>query len=566
MSITSLRDLFPFFSSEQNQSLIYFDSAATSLKLDSVIQAQNQYYQFNTANVHRSSYKAATQVTAQFEQTRCDVQTFIKANSPAEIIWTKGATDSLNLIANCLTRSDLLDNKGSEILIAASEHHSNIVPWQALCNTLGFQIKVMPVDKNGVLKLEESLQLISENTAVICIAQVSNALGNINPIKPLIERAKANKALTVIDGTQAVAHMPINVAELDCDFYVFSGHKMYGPTGIGVLYAKLGILEQLPPYQLGGEMVKTVSFSQGTSFQPSPLKFEAGTPNIGGVLGLAEAVKFIQNDINQIETVEEQLYKRLIQILTGIPQVKLWGDTDNTICLQSFTLEGVNVYDLAVMLDEHNIAVRVGHHCAMPLINALGIEGVLRVSLSCYNTVQELDFFEKALKQSISILLDPGLDSDSSPTPEVLIESEQTTSVNNNLTLGLIAKSLKAAKGWDNTYRQLMLAGKGLQRLADLDKTPDTEVFGCESQVWVKCELSDNKVLLVGDSPSKIVRGLLAVIFEVLNHQQSCVILSFDLTEYLASLGLSRHLSESRGNGLAAVFDKIRKFCLVNGS
>ncbi|MGJ8680830.1 aminotransferase class V-fold PLP-dependent enzyme [Paraglaciecola sp.] len=552
MSAVNIRNLFPYFANQQNGKALYFDSAATSLKLASVIQASNSYYQVNTANVHRSSYKRAQQVTEQFENVRREVQGFIGASNPSEIVWTKGATDSLNLVADCLTRSNIL--QGKEVLIAASEHHSNIVPWQQLANTLGFKIKVMPVDKKGVLNLEQALQLVSKDTAIMCIAHVSNALGNINPINALIEKAKENQALTVIDGTQAVAHMPIDVVQLDCDFYVFSGHKMYGPTGIGVLYGKLNLLEQLPPYQLGGEMVKTVSFDQATRFQPSPLKFEAGTPNICGVLGLVEAVKFIKTDITQIQSVENKLYSTLMRTLGDIPQVILWGDTENSICLQSFTVKGVNVFDLAVMLDEHNIAVRVGHHCAMPLIQELGVDGVLRVSLSCYNTLQELASFETALTTSIAILMNP----------ESGGKQQQTNESQQELVLGNIANQIVSAKGWDNTYRQLMLAGKDLQRLTDSSKTQDTEVYGCEAQVWIKCELTNQIVTLMGDSPSKIVRGLLAVIFEVLNNQSPQTILSFDLTKYLADLGLSRHLSESRGNGLKAVLEKIKTFCEIN--
>ncbi|WP_158969260.1 aminotransferase class V-fold PLP-dependent enzyme [Paraglaciecola sp. L3A3] len=552
MSGSTIRNLFANFTHQQANDLIYFDSAATSLKLISVISATEKYYQVNTTNVHRSSYKVAEQVTQQFEQSRRDVQQFINAKSEQEIIWTKGATDSLNLLATCLGKINFFDPCRNEIIIAASEHHSNIVPWQELAQRLGLIIKVMPVNSKGVLDLAQSLPLITNKTALVAVAHVSNALGNINPIQDLIQQAKLFGALTVIDGTQAVAHMPIDVQKLDCDFYIFSGHKMFGPTGIGILYGKLDLLNKLPPYQYGGEMVKTVSFNQGATYQASPLKFEAGTPNIAGVLGLSEAIKFIQTNSHLITSIEADLYQELLRILTDIPEVILWGDTSNSISLQAFTVKGLNPYDLAVLLDQHNIALRVGHHCAMPLFEALAIDGVLRVSLACYNTQYELQLFAIALKNSIASLLNHDQE-----TLTVESAEQQTDKVH----LGSIAQKVMIAKGWDNTYRQLMLAGKNLNRLNEQDKTSDTQVFGCESQVWIKCELVNGQLVLQGDSASKIVRGLLAVIFEALDNRDISQIIGFDLQEYLSHLGLSRHLSESRGNGLAAVFKKIVAFC-----
>ncbi|MDU0355247.1 aminotransferase class V-fold PLP-dependent enzyme [Paraglaciecola aquimarina] len=556
MSATTFRHLFPILVDRQPEQYIYFDSAATSLKLASVIHTTQDYYQSNTSNVHRSSHKVAQHVTEQFEQARRVVQQFINAKNQREVIWTQGATDSLNLLAQCLGRSSLLDARGTEILIAATEHHSNIVPWQELARQYNLVIKVMPVDANGVLKLHDALQLISKHTAIVAIGHVSNALGNINPVQAIIQRAKAHGAISVIDGTQAVAHMPVDVVALDCDFYVFSGHKIYGPTGIGVLYGKLPLLEALPPYRLGGEMVKTVSFKQAATFQPSPLKFEAGTPNIAGVLGLAEAIKFIESNMHEIMALEQTLYLQLLQLLENIPEVTLWGDKANSISLQSFTVKGVNVYDLALLLDSHNIALRVGHHCAMPLFNELAIDGVLRVSLSCYNNEQELALFDIALRDSIATLSQQVVEPDVRHKP-----SHLHNVVNEDGPLGAIALSIKSAKGWDNSFRQLMLAGKGLARLTEADKLPSTEVLGCESQVWIKCEWHNQQLNVSGDSPSKIVRGLLAVIFEVLNGQNREFVLAFDISKYLATLGLARHLSESRGNGLTAVVEKIMLFC-----
>ncbi|WP_293749227.1 SufS family cysteine desulfurase [uncultured Paraglaciecola sp.] len=548
-----LRQYFPFFASPNTRTSVYLDSAATSQKLQSVIDVTQQYYQERTANVHRSSHQLAASVTEQFEQSRTTIQHFIGANSHKEIVWTKGATESINLVASGLAKSHF--KSGDSILISALEHHSNIVPWQQIAETHELLLKVMPVDAAGVLKLEESLALIDSTTALVAVGHVSNALGNINPILEIINKAKKVRALTLIDGTQAVSHLAVNVQQLDCDFYVFSGHKMFGPTGIGVLYGKYALLEQLPPYQLGGEMIEKVSFA-GTTFQPPPLKFEAGTPNIAGVLGIAVAAEFIQQNRTAMFEHEHDLYQQLLGTLSAIPQVKLWGDRVNSICVQSFTVQGVSHYDLAVLLDKHNIAVRVGHHCAMPLMHALGIDGTIRVSLAVYNNHSDIETFAAALIECISLLTEPATEVEVNPN---LYLDEQTISAP-------LALSIKQAKSWDQTYRQLMLAGKGLDRLQDQFKTDNSAVHGCESQVWIRCLIQDNKLMIAGDSASKIVRGLLAVIFEALSGKTPDQVLTFNLADYLDTLHLGKHLSQSRGNGLSAVVDKIFEFCRLHSS
>jgi cysteine desulfurase/selenocysteine lyase len=325
---------------------------------------------------------------------------------------------------------------------------------------------------------------------------------------------------------------------------------MFGPTGIGVLYGKYALLEQLPPYQLGGEMIEKVSFEQ-TTFQPPPLKFEAGTPNIAGVLGIAVAGEFIQHNRMAILEQEQNLYQQLVTTLTAIPQVKLWGDKVKSICVQSFTVQGVNQYDLAVLLDKRNIAVRVGHHCAMPLMNELGIDGTIRVSLAAYNNSAEIETFGAALIECISLLDD---------VVNQLVPNE-TTFEPKQSNLAPIAESIKQAKTWDQTYRQIMLAGKGLVRLQAQYKTDNTAVHGCESQVWIRCHTNNNGLVIEGDSPSKIVRGLLAVIFEALSGKTAKQVLAFNLTAYLETLDLGKHLSQSRGNGLSAVVNKITEYC-----
>jgi cysteine desulfurase/selenocysteine lyase len=560
MSSNSLRQHFPFFSNAHSHSWVYLDSAATSQKLQSVLDITQQYYQERSVNVHRSSHQLAASVTEQFEQSRKSIQHFIGAKSAREIVWTKGATESINLVASGLAKSHF--KPGDSILVSALEHHANIVPWQQITQALNLKLEVMPVDTHGVLKLEESLQLITSNTALVTLGHVSNALGNINPIEVIIAKAKEVGALTLIDGTQAVSHLAVNVQQLHCDFYVFSGHKMFGPTGIGVLYGKYDLLEQLPPYQLGGEMIEKVSFTH-TTFQPPPLKFEAGTPNIAGVLGIGMASEFIQRHRTALLELEHNLYQQLLDTLSAIPQVRLWGDNVNSICVQSFTVQGVSHYDLAVLLDKRNIAVRVGHHCAMPLMDALGLDGTIRVSLAAYNNSADINALGTALIECISLLTEP--------VTEMVNQVNQGASFDSfgsldsfdheKSILKPIAESIKQAKTWDQTYRQLMLAGKFLVRLQDPYKTELTVVNGCESQVWIRCFLDEGKVVLEGDSPSKIVRGLLAVVFEALSGKTANQVLVFNLAEYLKNLHLGKHLSQSRGNGLSAVVDKIIEYC-----
>jgi cysteine desulfurase/selenocysteine lyase len=553
MPSNTLRQHFPFFSSPNSLSSVYLDSAATSQKLQSVIDITQQYYQERAVNVHRSSHQLAASVTEQFELSRKVIQQFIGARSHQEIVWTKGATESINLVASGLAKSHF--KAGDSIVVSALEHHANIVPWQQIAQEFNLRLKVMPVDSHGVLKLDESLQLIDASTALVAVGHVSNALGNINPIEAIINKAKEVGALTLIDGTQAVSHLAVNVQHLDCDFYVFSGHKMFGPTGIGVLYGKYALLEQLPPYQFGGEMIEKVSFEH-TTFQPPPLKFEAGTPNIAGVLGIAVAGEFIQENRTAMFEHEHDLFQQLLGTLSAIPQVTLWGDKVNSICVQSLTVPSVSHYDLAVLLDKRHIAVRVGHHCAMPLMNALGIDGTIRVSLAAYNNLADIETFGAALMECINVLTEPATHVVVNAS---LITHEQTLSAP-------IAQAIKQARSWDQTYRQLMLAGKGLNRLQDEFKTENTAVFGCESQVWIRCFTENSKLVIEGDSPSKIVRGLLAVIFEALSDKTCNQVLTFNLADYLATLHLGKHLSQSRGNGLSAVVDKVMAYCKLQAS
>jgi cysteine desulfurase/selenocysteine lyase len=542
-SQSSLRDAFPFFHSTD---CVYLDSAATSQKPLSVIQIVDAFWRHQNANVHRASYPLANQATHAYEQARKTVQQFIGASRTEEIIFTKGATESINMVAYGLAQSCL--QAEDEILVSVLEHHANLVPWQQAAIKTCASLKVIPTDAKGVLDLEQGLNMINPSTKVLALSHVSNALGNINPIIKLITKAKSFNALVLIDGAQAAAHLPINVQQLDCDFYVFSGHKVYAPTGIGVLYGRYVQLEQLPVWQTGGEMVERVSF-QHSDFLPPPLKFEAGTPNTSGAMGLKAAIEFVTQHQQSIHEQESNLYHYLITQLQTIEGVTLWGDIENSISTQSFTVNHINSADIGTLLAEQQIAVRCGHHCAMPLMQHLNIEGTVRVSLACYNTRQDIDALIAGLKSALVSL--------SSQSSEY--QPDKLTDTETDYPLG---HKVQHASGWQNKYREIMLAGKHLNLLPESQRNQAQAVAGCESQVWLQCQQNNDRLIIQAYSNSKIVRGLLSLVLEALAPLSIKAILDFDLHRYLQQLGLAHHLSESRGNGLNHIMYKIKNLAL----
>ncbi|MCV2885208.1 SufS family cysteine desulfurase [Aestuariibacter sp. AA17] len=551
--MNTLRQHFPIFQhmdeNVHGYQWVYLDSSATTQKPQNVIQAVNQFYLSGNANVHRASHDVARKSTEAYEQARKRVAAFLRASSHEEIVWTKGATEGMNLIASSIT-SDML-NGGKRILISATEHHANIVPWQRLAERFGMSIDVIPVDEKGVWKLNDGLSLLGENTAIVALGHVSNALGNINPISPFIDKAKEVGALTIIDGCQAVAHFPVDVTALDCDFYLFSGHKVFAPMGVGVLYGKADVLNALQPYQVGGEMILDVEYTH-SSYRDAPYKFETGTPNVPAILGLAEAIQFVQTHFDEIQRVESELYEYLLESISAIKGLELWGDNTRSVGVVSFTSSTINNQDLGILLNEQNIALRVGHHCAMPLMKTLGISGTLRISLSCYNTKDDIDRVIAAISRALSHENDTmtmSVESGSS------ISTESETTDTSSFPL---AKKVSTASSWDEKYRQIMLAGKQLERLGEDEKSSDNEVHGCESRVWVEVH-TDPVVVIKADSASKIIRGLLAVLLEPLQHQPKSMVMQFNPQDYLSSLGLEKHISESRGNGLKLVISAIKE-------
>lgn len=398
---TAIKSDFPVF--QTNPDLVYLDSAATSFKPRHVISAMDDYYENYPANVHRGIYQLSEKATAAYEGSRRVIQKFINARSEREIVFTRGATEAINLVAQGWGRQFLKPN--DEIILSILEHHSNIVPWQFIAKEKKCVIKFLDVDDRGVLRLDQLSKLISRKTKIISVTHVSNALGTINPLRPLIQKAHAIGAKVLVDGAQSVPHVPLDVSYLDCDFLVFSGHKMCGPTGIGVLYGKEKILQEMNPWLGGGDMIREV-YKDSSTWNDIPLKFEAGTPPIAEAIGLGAAIEYLsEKGMNAVRMHEKKLLAYALDTLGEIPGIKLYGPCDPEIQsgVVSFTLAGIHPHDIASILDEQNIAIRVGHHCCMPLMERLGVAATARASFYLYNTEEDIDRLTEGIREAKKI-------------------------------------------------------------------------------------------------------------------------------------------------------------------
>lgn len=401
--VQKIRQDFPILKKRVNgKPLIYLDNGATAQKPQVVIDALSHYYSEQNSNIHRGVHTLSREVTAEYEHARETVQKHLNAQHLHEIVFTRGTTDSVNLVAYCFGR--LYVKEGDEVLITAMEHHSNILPWQLLCEEKGAKLKVIPINVNGELILDELDTLLTEKTKILALTQVSNTLGSINPVKEIIAKAHAKNIPVLVDGAQAVPHMKVDVLDLDCDFYVFSGHKVFGPTGVGILYGKEKWLNAFPPYQGGGGTIKTVSFEK-TEYAETPLKFEAGTPHIEGGIGLAKALEYIDHiGLDNIYAYETALLNYATEKLKAVPGLKIIGTAKKKAGVISFVVEGLHPYDIGMLLDAQGIAVRTGHHCTQPLMQFYCVPGTIRVSFAFYNTKEEIDAFVTGLVKSIERL------------------------------------------------------------------------------------------------------------------------------------------------------------------
>ena len=404
LNVDDIRSDFPILSTTVNgKNLIYADNAATTQKPQCVIERIGNYYENENANIHRGVHSLSEEATEAFEGARDFIRKFINAQSVSEIIFTRGTTEAINLVAQSYARPKL--DAQSEILISGLEHHSNIVPWQMVCDQTGAKLVVAPVNDAGEILMEKFKSLLSEKTKMVAVGHISNALGTINQVRQITQQAHEVGAAVLLDGAQAIIHDQVDVLELDCDFYAFSGHKALGPTGVGVLYGKEALLESMPPWQGGGDMIKTVSFEK-TVYNDLPYKFEAGTPNIVGGIGLGTALEYFSHlDLKKVMAHESELLHRATERATSIGNLTILGMAANKASVLSFNIKGVHPHDLGTLLDHQGIAIRTGHHCAMPVMQRLGVQGTARVSFAFYNTLEEVDSVFDAIEKTIPILV-----------------------------------------------------------------------------------------------------------------------------------------------------------------
>ena len=398
LDVDALRRDFPaLHQTVHGKPLVYLDNAATSQTPLAVIDAMRKFYLEDCANVHRGVHELSQRATDDYEGARTAVQKFIGATESEEIIYTRGTTDALNLVAHSYGRPHV--QAGDEVVISTLEHHSNIVPWQILCDERGATLRVIPINDEGELLMDEYAGLLSDRTSIVAVNHVSNALGTVNPVREIIAMAHERGIPVLLDGAQAIPHMKVDVQELDCDFYAFSGHKMFGPTGIGILYGKRDLLEKMPPYQGGGDMIKSVTFEK-TTYNDLPYKFEAGTPNIADAIGLGAAIEYLnQIGMDRIDAYEKQLLEYATEAILAVDGVRLIGTAREKASVLSFIVEGVHPHDVGTILDREGVAVRAGHHCAQPVMDRFGVPATTRASLAFYNTEEEVDALVAAVRK-----------------------------------------------------------------------------------------------------------------------------------------------------------------------
>lgn len=524
----------------------------------------DQFLRVQNASVHRAAYKLANSSTNVFESSRDALAGLINAPASDEIVFTSGATESLNMIAQGLTAKML---SGTKCLVCASEHHANLLPWQRLAEQFDLEIQILALEDGGHFNdstLDKWLSVLDQDVALVACAHVSNVLGNIYPVQALCDKARSVGALSVIDGTQALAHLPVDVQYIGCDFYVFSGHKMYGPTGVGVLWGKYEHLSAMQAYKLGGEMVTHVSYQSFTT-SPPPMKFEAGTPNFSAVIGLKAAVVYLQDRRTDISSYENLLYKRLLKGLSALEGLTLYGNHEQSIAIVSFRFTDIDNHSAVLQLYEQGFALRYGQHCAMPLLTTLGIDACLRVSLGCYNTIEEVDLFVLAVSKLLATEGMFALNDEQGASEHTDSAYMQAANEHESLSFETM---LKNASSWPEKHRQLLLLSKQLPLLSASERSTDNRVSGCEANVWLDYDLQQKKVL--GYSDSKVVRGLMAILLlkhavitvaPTHNHHAGLAVEhDFDYLQYLTELGLSTYFSEGRKDGVKAMVKRIKSF------
>jgi cysteine desulfurase/selenocysteine lyase len=563
LDLGRIRQDFPILRQKVNgKPLVYLDNASTSQKPRAVVNALRHYYEKDNANIHRGVHVLAERSTEAYDEARLKVQRFLGAGCLREIIFTRGCTESINLVAASFGRSRV--REGDDVLVTWMEHHSNIVPWQLLCQEKKAHLRVVPVTDAGELRLEELEKLLTPKTKILALTHVSNSLGTVNPVKEIVALAHRRGVPVLVDGAQGVAHLPVNVRELDCDFYAFSGHKVFGPTGIGVLYGKAQYLELMPPYQGGGDMIHSVSFEK-TTWNELPFKFEAGTPNIAGAVGLGAALDYLE-EIGRAAVAEHdrQLLSLATERLAAIPGVRLIGTAPERASVVSFIVAEppLSALDVGTRLDLEGIAIRSGHHCCQPLMERLEIAGTARASFALYNTAEEVEAFADTLARIVAAAggrpraavlpgapghADPAFPTAAAPSPQAAAD--------------LLAEDFDLLGDWEDRHQYLLELGDKLLPMPAEMKIEANRVHGCQSIVFMQGRLrpgTDDVMEFLAESDAAIVRGLIALLQRVFSGQRAAAIMAFDTTTFFKRLGLDSGLILNRRVGLDAMVKRIR--------
>ena len=579
LDVEAIRAQFPILTTPtDDQPLIYLDSAASTQQPECVIDAVADYHRGHHANIHRGAYRLSRTATRMYEAARERVARFLNAADPVECLFTRGTTESINLVAATWGRANL--QPGDEILISTLEHHSNIVPWQMVAATTGARLRVIPIDDAGDLDLDAYRRLLSPRTRLVAVNQVSNALGTINPVGEIIAEAHAAGALVLIDGAQWVAHGPTDVQALDADFYVFSGHKLYGPTGIGVLYGKRRLLESMPPYQGGGDMIERVTFEH-TTYAGLPNRFEAGTPHISGAVGLAAAIDWVESiGLEAIGAHEQALLHQATGRLAQIPGLTIKGTARHKSGVVSWVMNDppIATLDIGTALDLRGICIRTGHHCCQPLMDRLDVTSTARASFGVYNRPDEVEALAEALSEirasanrqrhasgASQVTLGAAGES-ASPGSGEGVESTLSypaaVADSPRAAADEIAEVFELLPDWPMRHQHIIDLGDRLPPMPDSLKTEVNAVHGCQSQVHIAARVrpgTTDVIEFLADSDANIVRGLIALLQQLYSGQRACDILAFDVEAFFKQIGLDQHLSLTRRNGLEAMVRRVRQ-------
>jgi cysteine desulfurase/selenocysteine lyase len=562
--ITAIRADFPLLATSSNgRPLVYLDSGATTQKPTAVIEAVDRFYREQNANIHRGVYRLSQVATDLYEQGRAAVARFLNAAEPAEIIFTSGATDAINLVASCWGRFALMP--GDEILVSEMEHHSNIVPWQMVAQATGAVVKPIPMDDQGALRMDAFAAMLGERTRIVSVTHLSNSLGTINDIKAIATLAHRVNAVVMADGAQWVAHHPTDVQALDVDFYAFSGHKLFGPTGIGALYGRRALLERMPPYRGGGDMIERVSFER-TTYAPIPSRFEAGTPDIAGVVGLSAAIAYVENiGLENCAAHEAELLRYATEQLATIPGLRIVGTAPHKGCVVSFVLDdpAMSPIDLGTALDLRGIAVRTGHHCCQPAMQRMGVAGTTRISLALYNTTADIDAAVIAIRAIRADRLGRSAAKPAAipmPTQQVVYPAASAPSP--QAAADLLAADFALFDDRESLTDYLLDLGRELPPHFNLLKQVTPRIPGCMSEVYVVSRPvpgTDDHLEFVADANAETVRGLCALLQRLFSGQRAADILAFDVEAFFRRIRLDSFLSTQRRNGLAGILARLHQ-------